>query len=162
RTRCKERIKLSDFLSTIQRTMLDALYHSSYPFPLMLEKLKLKQAAKNPVFQVAYAYQNYIKPDDFTTLLQQQGFSIEVLSGITQEGDFDLGLEIFERETSLSVHLKYNPQLYKEDTARHFIEHYCMLLRAVSENPNLSLHEYSAITEQEKHQLLIEFNNTQA
>jgi hypothetical protein len=39
RTRCEEGTKLSDFLRRIQCAMLDALYHSSYPFPLMLEKL---------------------------------------------------------------------------------------------------------------------------
>ncbi|HKD15248.1 MAG TPA: amino acid adenylation domain-containing protein, partial [Candidatus Angelobacter sp.] len=162
RTRCEEQIRLSDFLRRIQCAMLDALYHSSYPFPLMLENLKLKQAEKNPVFQVAYAYQNFVRPEDFTTLSQQQEFNIEVMPGISQEGDFDLGLEIFERETSLSVHLKYNPELYREDTARRFIEHYCTLLTAISGSPDGLLDEYSIITEQEKHQILIEYNDTRA
>ncbi len=162
RTRCEEGIKLSELLRRIQGTMLDALYHSSYPFPLMLEKLKLKQAEKNPVFQVAYAYQNFVRPEEFTALLQQQGLCMEVMPGVSQEGDFDLGLEIFERETSFSVHLKYNPELYKQNTAKRFIGHYCTLLRAISESPDLLLHEYPIITEQERHQLLIDCNDTRA
>ncbi|MBZ5509515.1 MAG: amino acid adenylation domain-containing protein, partial [Acidobacteriia bacterium] len=162
RTRCEEGIKLSELLRRIQGTMLDALYHSSYPFPLMLEKLKLRHAEKNPVFQVAYAFQNFIKPEEFSTLLQQQGLSMEVMPGISQEGDFDLGLEIFEQETSFSVHLKYNSQLYLPDTAQRFIGNYCTLLRAISESPDLLLHEYPIITEQEKHQLIVAYNDTGA
>ena len=150
RTRCEEQTKLSDFLFKVQCTMLDVLYHSSYPFPLMLEKLKLKQAEKNPVFQVAYAYQNFIKPKDFAALGLQQAFSVETMPGISQEGDFDLGLEIFEQETSFHLHLKYNPEIYKEDTMQRFVGHYCTLLRAISENPDLLLREYSVITEQEE------------
>ncbi|RZJ98739.1 MAG: hypothetical protein EOO46_24405, partial [Flavobacterium sp.] len=78
-------------------TMLDALYHSSYPFPLMLEKLKLKQSQKNPVFQVSYAYQDFISEEDATSIPLQDELGIEVVEGIHQEGDFDFGIEIFEK-----------------------------------------------------------------
>src|SRR5712672_3097746 len=84
------------------------------------------------------------------------------MPGVSQEGDFDLGLEVFERETTLSVHLKYNPELYRQDTARRFLEQYCALLRTTSESPDLFLQEYSFLTEHEKHQLLIDFNATGA
>jgi amino acid adenylation domain-containing protein len=159
RARCEERIKLSEFLRRVQSIMLDALYHSGYQFPLMLEKLKRKQTDKNPVFQFAYAYQNFVKGEHLPMLSQQQGLYLE---DIDQEGDFDLGLEIFEREASFSIHFKYNPRLYKEDTARRFIGQYCTLLRAMSESPDLLLEEYSIITEQEKHKLIIGCNETRA
>ncbi|HET8889403.1 MAG TPA: amino acid adenylation domain-containing protein, partial [Candidatus Angelobacter sp.] len=161
RTRCSESMKSSDFLRRIQGTMMDALYHSSYPFPLMLETLELKQAEKNPVFQVAYAYQNFVKPDDFITQMQQQAFYMDVMP-VSQEGDFDLALEVFERETSFSLHLKYNPELYRQDTALRFAGHYRTLLAAISEGPDLFLHEYSIIPDQERSQLLTDYNHTQA
>src|SRR5262245_33849903 len=43
RARCGERLTLKEFLRNAQCAMLDALYHSSYPFPLMLDKLKSRQ-----------------------------------------------------------------------------------------------------------------------
>jgi amino acid adenylation domain-containing protein len=162
RTNCEERLKLSDFLRRAQGAMLDALYHSSYPFPLMLDKLKLKQVGKNPVFQVTYAYQNFVKQISFGTLQQQGGLHIENVPGIFQEGDFDFGLKVFENEASFSLHLQYNPELYTQDTARRFIGHYCTLLREISESPDLPLHEYSILAQREKHQLLVDFNDTRA
>jgi amino acid adenylation domain-containing protein len=159
RARCEESMKLGDFLRAIQNAMLDGIYHSRYPFPLMLEKLKLKQTEKNPVFQVAYAYQNFAKADVYTALSPRQGLYLE---DIGQEGDFDLGLEIFERETSFSAHLKYNPELYSEDTARRLIDGYCMLLKAIGENPDRQLQDYSVLPEEERSRVLVQFNNTSA
>src|SRR5579864_6077113 len=162
RTYCEDQLKLSDFLRKVQGNMLDALYHSSYPFPLMLDKLKVNPAGKNPVFQVTYAYQSFVQQSFFTALPQQQGLEIENVAELTQEGEFDLDLEIFEYEASFSLHLKYNPELYAQQTIRRFIGHYRTLLKGISDNPELRLHEFPMITEQEKQHLLTVFNNTEA
>ena len=129
RTDCEEKLKLSDFLRRVQGTMLDAVYHSGYPFPLMLERLQVKQVRKNPVFQVTYAYQNFVNQDGVIPLLQQQGLHIENVAEIVQEGEFDLGLEVFEQKTSFSLHLKYNPGLYTANAMKGLLGHYVALLR---------------------------------
>jgi amino acid adenylation domain-containing protein len=159
RTQCDERLKLSEWLRRVQGTMLDAVYHASYPFPLMLENLKSTRAGKTPVFQITYAYQNFVKRAGFTAS-QQQGLYIENVPEIAQEGDFDLGLEVFEHTASHTLHLKYNPEVYVEETAKEFVAHYRTLLTEISESPNLPLHEYPIITEQEKHRLLVDYNDT--
>ncbi len=143
RTHCGGRIRLMEFLRKVQGNMLDALYHSSYPFPLMVERVKSRRADKSPIFRVSYAYQNFVNPADFMSLLEQQAFQLEMVAGIWQEGDFDLGLEIYEDPaSSFSVHLKYNPALYTHEGVAGVFRHYCVLLNAVSENPNLFVHEY--------------------
>ena len=160
RTYCDEELKLSDLLQRVQGTMLDAISHSSYPFPHMLDTLKLKQTKKNPVFQVTYTYQSLVRQGGFTPVSQQQRPYIESVPGIYQEGGFDLGLEVREYEASFSLHLRYNRELYTEGTARRFMTHYCALLQQISEGKDLLLHEYPVITEREKQQLLADYGTT--
>jgi non-ribosomal peptide synthetase component F len=155
RARCGAPIKLIDFLRKVQGTMLDALYHSSYPFPLMVEAVRSGRSEQSPIFRVSYAYQNFADPADFLSLLQQQMFQLEFVAGVWQEGDFELGLEIYETPaSSFVVHLKYDPELYSRDAIRRLFEHYCVLLKAVSADPARSVHEYPIFTEEETRQRL--------
>src|SRR5438034_1295017 len=39
--------------------------------------------------------------------------------------DAHLALEVLERESSFTVHLKYDRGFHARDTARRFLEHYC-------------------------------------
>ena len=136
RARLGDAAQLVPFLRRTQATMLDALYHSTYPFPLMA-------ASGRAVFRISYAYQNFVRPADFMSMLQQQTFQLETVSGIWQEGDFDFGLEIYEGEGSaFSVHIKYNPELYTAARIERFYDRYCALLRAASADPTRSVHEY--------------------
>src|SRR6266498_59688 len=160
RARCEARLKLSEFFRRVQATMLDALFHSSYPFPLMLEKLQIKEVRKNPVFQVTYAYQNFIDQDSFGPLVRQQTLDIVGIPELTQEGESDLGLEVFEEGPGFSVKLKYNPELYTDQAIRRLFESYCALLKGVSANDDLSLHEYSIISDRDRERVLVDFNAT--
>jgi non-ribosomal peptide synthetase component F len=147
RGRCGEPVKLLPFLRKTQGTMLDALYHSSYPFPLMVQ-------SGRAIFRISYAYQNFVRPADFMSMLQQETFHLETVPGIWQEGDFDLGLEIYEGEgNAFSVHLKYNPDLYTRTRIEGLFERYCVLLRGVSADPGRLTHEYPMLTERESRQL---------
>jgi amino acid adenylation domain-containing protein len=162
RARCDGRDRMIDFLRTVRGTMLDALYHSSYPFPLMLNRAASGRREVNPIFRVSYAYQNFFKPSDAESLQpQQEDLQVEAVAGIWQEGEFGLSLEIFESGTaSFTVHVKYNPDLYAQRTIETMVERYRVLLRAVGENPSRLLHEYPILAAHEEERLLRGFNDT--
>ncbi len=162
RTRCEAGLKLGDFFRKVQATTLDGLFHSSYPFPLMLDKLQFHEVRKSPVFQVTYAYQSFIKQDELQPLLQDQTLDLVPIPEVAQEGETDLGLEIFEEGPAFTVKLKYNPESYSDRTIRRFFDSYCALLKGVSENSELSLHEYPVISGPEKERVLVDFNDTAA
>ncbi|MEO8036342.1 MAG: amino acid adenylation domain-containing protein, partial [Acidobacteriota bacterium] len=162
RIRCEARLKLSEFFRRVQATMLDAIFHSSYPFPLMLEALQIKEVRKNPVFQVTYAYQNFIDQASLAPEVQQQTLDIVGIQELAQEGESDLGLEVFEEGPFFRVKVKYNPELYTHQAIRRLFESYCALLEDVSKNSDLSLHEYSIISDRDKQRVLVDFNDTGA
>ncbi|HET8798055.1 MAG TPA: amino acid adenylation domain-containing protein, partial [Thermoanaerobaculia bacterium] len=162
RTQCSDQQRLSEFLRDVRKTMLDAIYHSSYPFELMLDKLRTKSTTKNAVFQVNFAYQNFIGDDSFASIPRQPGLEIENVAEIGPEGYSDLGLEIFEKESLFSVHVRYNPDLYSSDAIERFCRHYAALLESLCRDGDRPLHEYSMISETEKRKLLVELNDTAA
>jgi amino acid adenylation domain-containing protein len=162
RTVYEPQLALGEYFRRVQVTMLDALFHSSYPFPLMLETLQIKEVRKNPVFQVTYAYQNFINQDTFAPLVQRQTLDIVNIPELSQEGEFDLALEVFEEGAAFSVKLKYNPELYTDQAIRRLFEGFSALLKGVSENSDRPLYAYSIISEPEKQRVLVDFNDTRA
>lgn len=163
RTRCEPGLKASDFFRRVQATMLDGLFHSSYPFPLMMESLRVKEVRKAPVFQVTYAYQNFMKPDGLGPPAPRQALEAVFLDEIAQEGESDLGLEVFEDgPSSFRVKLKYNPQLYSAQLIARIFDSYCAVLRAVSEDCHRPLDDYAILSEAERRRVLVEFNDTRA
>jgi Non-ribosomal peptide synthetase modules and related proteins len=49
---------LSNVLASVRQTVLGALDHQDYPFPLLVEKIQPhRDASMSPVFQIMFAFQ---------------------------------------------------------------------------------------------------------
>ncbi len=157
--------RLLEFFKQLQLTQVDALYHSGYPFLRVVQDLKIQRTSNvSPLFQIAYAYQNFVEEsviDDLVSFSNKE-FSLEAIEGIYQEDNFDLGLDVFEEKDSFQLHLKYNPDLYREETVERMLEHYCNLIETVSGNHQLRIKEYNLLLEKERQQILYKFNGTQS
>jgi amidohydrolase len=162
RTRCDGAMTASDFLRRVQVTMLDGLFHSVYPFPRMMESLHVREIRKNPVFQVTYAYQNFINYEAFAPLMQRQTLDATIIGEIAQEGESDLGLEVYEEGANFSVKVKYNPDLYAEPLIRRLFDSYCAVLQGLSEDVNRPLDDYSIVSAAERERVMVDFNDTRA
>ena len=137
RTPCEEGITFNEFLQNVQNTVTDALAHAACPFP------------ENIIFPVTYAYQSSSQKPD-------------VAEGGDSEGESDLVLDIVENQRSFILNLIYNPNVYPPEVLYRFADNYVVLLSEISKAPNRLVQAYPIITEQEKHCLLNEFNDTQA
>ncbi|MFZ5638599.1 MAG: amino acid adenylation domain-containing protein [Pseudomonadota bacterium] len=168
RTRCDGAQSIGEFFRKVQGTMLDALYHSSYPFPRMLEALRSKPQdrashdARNPVFQVSYAYQNFIRDDGFAELMNDIGIRVDGEHEVVQEGDFEFGLDVFENEDVFRLHLKFNPERYPRAAIGRFFGQFRILLEAIAADPQRALDDYPVLDADETTLLLDGFNDTVA
>ncbi|BCK68539.1 hypothetical protein Srufu_024920 [Streptomyces libani subsp. rufus] len=63
----------------------------------------------------------------------------EVFPGVHQEGEFDVTLEVVEEREGARYCLKYNPDLFDEDTVRRLGEHFALLLDSALAEPDRSL-----------------------
>ncbi|MCP5002869.1 MAG: SDR family NAD(P)-dependent oxidoreductase, partial [Planctomycetes bacterium] len=164
RSQVNPETKLLEFFKQLQLTQADALYHSVYPFLRVVQDLKIQRNSNiSPLFQISYAYQNFVEETVINSLMNfsNQEFTLKTIEGIYQEDNFDLGLDVFEEKDNFRFHLKYNPDLYREETAESMLEHYCNLIETVSKNQQLCIKDYGLLSEKERYQILYEFNDTQ-
>ena len=157
-----ERRSFGQLLHDVQNTMVDALYHSSYPFALMAENAGSKAAGGIPIFQVSYAYQNFLHRAEFARLPGELGFDTEYVGSIVQESESDLGLQVFDGAASVVLQLKYAKRLYARTSIVRLLDHYVRLLRAALANPSGQVDDFGILTVEEEQHLLIDSNTTGA
>lgn len=144
---------------------MDALDHSTYPFPRLVSELGIiPDPALSPLFQVAFAFQNFIRATDLQTLTgaDPEHLPFELLDGIHQIGEFELALEIFETEESYHLQLKYNPDLFEPSTIDRMLGHYMKLVTEAVAAPNKAISDYDLLTAAERQQILVDWNDTRA
>lgn len=161
RTRFDEQPALGDFLRGVQRTMLDAVFHSAYPFPLMVNR---QSTEGNAEFKIFYAYQEFVNLVDAEFASVRSEFGLAPIEGFHQkaEGELDLAFEVFNDGAAFRIHLQGNPSLYSNETLAAFVEHFCVLLQGFCADTTRCVHQYPIITERDRQRVVRDWNATDA
>jgi amino acid adenylation domain-containing protein len=147
-----------EFLEQVKQVSLDAYTYPNFPVEKMLSTLKnQRDASYSPWFQVLFI------------LLNVPANNLE-LSGIkSTENDFNKGAATFDltflieqKEQGLKCSFEYNTDLYNDDTISRLIGHFKVLLQGIVSSPATSVKQLPLLTESEKQQLLVEWNDTTA
>ena len=72
----------------------------------------------------------------------------------------DLAIEIRESSQGIRCALSYSAELFEAEMMRRMLRHYERLLQAIAENPDVPLCELPILTEEERHRILLEWNDT--
>jgi aspartate racemase len=88
------------------------------------------------------------------------GLRIEEFAFDTRAAKFDLSLEMIQQPKGLKARLAYNTDLFDGETITRMLGHYQVLLKAIVSNPQQRLSALPLLTEAERRQLLVEWNNT--
>jgi len=145
----------SALLSQVKETCLGAYQHQDAPFEKVVDLVRPERnLAISPIFQVMVILQN-------TTMgiLDQCFPSYPLESGASQ---FDLTLGFTETPEGLSALIEYSTALYKPQTIARMAEHFKALCGAITATPAAKLRDLEYLSSVEKHQLLVDFNNTRA
>lgn len=145
------------FLQEIKETSLQALEHQDYPFEELVNRLDLpKDMSRNPLFNVMLTVEN---PDNQTLQLDR----LRIMPHETTHGTskFDLTFGAFENEGTIHLQLEYATDLFKEETIKQWSGYLLKIMRSVAVNPAIHLAEIEMMTDEEKHQVLVDWNQTQ-
>src|SRR6185369_8289735 len=138
-----------EFLSRVQRNVLEAYAHSA-PFEKLLEELQLQPGLSHtPVFQVSFQWRKdpELELDEF-----------EFDDGISR---FDLMVEFTERPTHLDCRFRFITDLFDEDTIARLATHLKILLEGIVSNPNQKISVLPLLASSERRQILDEWNRTE-
>ena len=158
RTQIEENPSFSQFLQQIRSIVWDAHAHQDVPFEQVVEALQPERSlGYNPLFQVMFVLENF----SLDTLdLPNISLTPEMVDRGTSQ--FDLSLSIWQTQKGLIGSWEYNSDLFEADTIARMTAHFQTMLSAIAAHPDQRIGELPLLTEPERHQLLMQWNNTQA
>ncbi len=168
------RVDLSDnptfreLLARVREITLAAYDHQDLPFEKLVEELHPERdLSRNPLFQVVFALQNApMQP------LELPGLTLNPLKFDVNTTRFDLELHLWEQghglsglweemSEELSGFVAYNTDLFDASTIARMFQHFQTLLENIVANPDAHIADLPLLSAAERHQLLVEWNQTQ-
>jgi len=144
-------------LRRVREVALGAYAHQELPFERLVEELQPPRSLQHhPVFQVIFALQN--APGGS---LQLPGIEVERIPVGGDGVKFDLGLYVSEGP-ELRVSAAYDRELFEPTTVTRLLDRYRTLLEQASRYPDLPVDELAIMSDRERHQLLVDWNDTRS
>jgi acyl carrier protein len=145
-----------ELLDRVRTVALEAYAHQDMPFEKLVEHLQPERSmSRHPLFQVMFQLGN--APMGEASL---PGLTLEPVLVEKETTQFDLSLDLVEGEESLWVVAEYSTDLFDSPTIARMLHHFQILLEDAVDNPDRRIGQLSLMTEAEREQLLVHWNNT--
>jgi amino acid adenylation domain-containing protein len=143
-------------LTQVQQTTQAAYDHQELPFERLVEALRPERnLAYNPIVQVVFALQNAPMGD-----FELPGLQVTLADLDVKSTRFDLEFHLWESQDRLHGFCIYNRDLFDASTIERMVGHFQVLLQGIVAQPTQAIGELPLLTAAERHQLLVEWNNT--
>ena len=148
------------FYRRVKDNTLKSYSHQMYPFDRLVEELDIKgDTSRSAIFDVMLTLLNNVEKSE------GHEFNVEEFNDIVDLGyttsPFDIRIMFKEIGNHLSFNLTYNPDVYDRKMIEGLLHHFKQILNAILENPEKKISHIDYISPEEKHELLINFNNTE-
>jgi len=157
RTNVSDNPTFRQLLGRVREIALGAYAHQDLPFEKLVEELNPERnASHSPIFQVMFGMQN--APRETPSL---SGLTITRVTLPSMTAKFDLTLFLSESAGALNCWLEYNTDLFDESTIARMLSHFERLLQGIVDDPEKRLSQLPLLTDAERAQLLVEWNDTE-
>ncbi|TQF71314.1 non-ribosomal peptide synthetase [Pseudoalteromonas luteoviolacea] len=137
-------------------TLLDAYQHQQVPFDKVVEELQPERSlSHSPLFQVMLVLQNNEDGE-----LELPGLSLSPIKQSGAVAKYDLTLEVSESDEGLHLVWEYDTDLFVQETIKRLASHFELLLEGLTGNPEKPVFSIEMLSEAEKHQQLVAWNDT--
>ncbi len=162
RTRFKAEDNFINLLKEVKEVTLGAYEHQLYPFDELVDALNLhRDMSRNPLFDVMVMLQNNESNQESNPSLGDlQVSSYEGSTAVVSKFDFTFNFE--DLGDTLLVSLEYNSDIYTQKIADQLLAHLVNLMDAIVATPTLEIRQLNYLSDVEKEQLLISFNDTES
>ncbi|MDJ0741876.1 MAG: amino acid adenylation domain-containing protein [Xenococcaceae cyanobacterium MO_167.B27] len=158
RTKINPDLTFKQFLAQICQITLDAQSNKDIPFDKLIETLNIQRNINiNSVFQVLFQLRNMPKAALSIPDLEIKNFYCNLDSVM-----LDLALEIEENNNKLLCIIKYNSDLFNSITIERMAGHFQTILEGIVTQPDSKIQHLPLLTQAEKQQILIDWNNSKA
>ncbi len=151
------------FLHQVNERMLQALENQDYPFEELVEKIVIERdMSRNPLFDVMFVLD---MPLEISLKKPPSGKKEPVIESLDYQhrsAKFDLTLTVIDKGENLDFVFEYCTKLFREETISRFIKYFKAIVSSVVEYPGRKIGEIGIITKEERKQVLVTFNETDA
>ncbi|MFE9139722.1 AMP-binding protein, partial [Streptomyces sp. NPDC007355] len=151
-----------ELLDRARDTALGAFENQDVPFERLVEVLDPERSmGRNPLFQVMLSLQNNEHTD-----LHLPGLTVVPEPVGADTAKFDLSLTLMERQADdgtpggLDGFLEFSHDVFDESTAASVADRLVRLLEQVADDPDLPVSGIELLTDEERHRILTEWNDT--
>ena len=145
-----------EVLRRVRDVCLGAYGHQDLPFDRVVEELRVpRDPTRNPIFQVMFVLHN-------STLqtFELPGATLTPVESDSETAHFDLTVQIADTGQGLTATFIYNTDLFEAATITRMLGNFQTLLESVVADPEQRLSDLPLLTEAERQQLLVEWNDT--
>ncbi|MBG1271671.1 non-ribosomal peptide synthetase [Nostoc sp. WHI] len=145
-----------ELLNRVREVTLGAYSHQDLPFEKLVEELHPERdLSYHPFFQVVFSLQN--TPIE---TLELPGLTLSLLEFDSKTAKLDLEFHLWQDLESLKGQMVYSTDLFDDSTITRMLGHFQRLLESIVANPEQRLSDLSLLTEEERQELLIDWNDT--
>ncbi len=157
-----------EMLGRVRETSLENYVYQDTPFERLVQEIRPeRQLGRNPLFQVMFNFHDAAIPDlDFGGLKGMflvrgnRSAKMDMNVIMVPRAEQRVGLQASEADLRAVFHWEYNSDLFDFTTILRMIDHFQTLLAGAVENPSLRISELPLLTEAERRQTLIDWNDT--
>lgn len=137
-TQFKKEDSFRELLARTRQTSLESFDHSSITFEKVLDILRPQRNLNTtPLFQMMFAYHTAMFRKTQNSQLQ-----VDVYEEGNPGSKYDMTLDAYDDADGLELRLSYNTDLYSQQTAKRFLEHYVRLLESILIDPSRQINQY--------------------
>ena len=147
RTAVQAGMSFRALLASVREAVLEAIAAQQYPLSLIVQHAQApRDAGRSPLFEIFFGMlsADAARSKAGSSESARSELSVSEYPLRQMEGQFDLSLQVLERESSLDIELKYNTDLFDAATAQGFLDHYVTLLRGAVQDPEALLEALGA------------------
>ncbi|NIM16561.1 MAG: amino acid adenylation domain-containing protein [Candidatus Aminicenantes bacterium] len=151
-----------DFLMDVKLTAFAAFENQDYPFEQLVSKVAPRQETnRNPLFDVAFGLENETDPTGYLMEVAIPDKS-KPYDFATKNSKFDMTLVCVELEDEIECTIEYKTTLFKRQTIQRFAKYFKKIVASLCGDLRQKIGEIEIISEEEKDQILFDFNDTRA
>ena len=149
----------AELLARVRDSMLNAQANQDVPIERLIEELDLDRAlSHSPLFQVMLFFQNFPGESRRVSGLDLSPVTFDAINQGTARND--LSLFASEHYGALQLFFEYATDLFDEATVAAFSRHLIQLLRSAVADPTQRLSQLDILGDDERRQLLRDWNDT--
>nr|WP_246357067.1 non-ribosomal peptide synthetase/type I polyketide synthase [Pyxidicoccus fallax] len=147
----------------LRRVAEDALKHQEVPFDRIVNAAGASRGRDlNPLFRASFVLENVHFPDFNLPGLTCSMKTQRADGAVAGTAKFELGLTMIESQGALSATIEYATDLFDAATIERIAGHFRVLAEGLVANPKVRLSQLPLLTEAERRQLLVTWNETAA